>query len=236
MSDTSIGIILAINNVGTIGDQGSIPWHVPDDLARFKRICSGNSMLIGRKTHESLQHLHPQYVAGHDRKVKEKWDYYEQKVAEIKALDLSPGKLQRSMAKLSWLRDESLRQIYPVYQPFTLPHRKTIVVSSTLQQPDTNPDLTIVSSVENALEHYRRNPHGKLICAGGAELYKQFWRVADTIWLTVVENKFEGDTKLDLPLNDGRWRVAATQQVPTVATEENPVQTLSHTYITLKRK
>lgn len=37
-----------------IGANGSIPWHVPEDMAHFKEMTAGATVLMGRKTWESL--------------------------------------------------------------------------------------------------------------------------------------------------------------------------------------
>lgn len=37
-----------------IGRDGGIPWHLSDDLKRFKRLTTGHAVLMGRKTYESL--------------------------------------------------------------------------------------------------------------------------------------------------------------------------------------
>ncbi|WP_284126261.1 dihydrofolate reductase [Parerythrobacter aestuarii] len=39
---------------GVIGKDGAIPWHIPDDLKRFKRLTMGHAMIMGRKTFESF--------------------------------------------------------------------------------------------------------------------------------------------------------------------------------------
>lgn len=39
---------------GIIGQDGELPWHVPADLARFKAITQGETVIMGRKTWESL--------------------------------------------------------------------------------------------------------------------------------------------------------------------------------------
>jgi dihydrofolate reductase len=41
-----------VNNC--IGNQGAIPWHIPDDLKRFAKITRGGIVVMGRKTYESL--------------------------------------------------------------------------------------------------------------------------------------------------------------------------------------
>ncbi len=55
-----ISIIVAYANGRVIGRQGKIPWHLPDDLQHFKRITSGHTVVMGRKTYESIGHPLPQ--------------------------------------------------------------------------------------------------------------------------------------------------------------------------------
>jgi len=38
----------------TIGRGGTLPWHLPDDLAFFKRTTTGHPIVMGRKTFESI--------------------------------------------------------------------------------------------------------------------------------------------------------------------------------------
>lgn len=37
-----------------IGRDGTLPWHLPDDLAFFKKTTSGHAMVMGRKTFDSI--------------------------------------------------------------------------------------------------------------------------------------------------------------------------------------
>jgi dihydrofolate reductase len=37
-----------------IGANGTMPWHLPQDLAHFKRVTNGHSVIMGRKTWDSL--------------------------------------------------------------------------------------------------------------------------------------------------------------------------------------
>lgn len=39
---------------GAIGKDGVMPWHLPEDLAHFKRTTLGSPVIMGRKTWESL--------------------------------------------------------------------------------------------------------------------------------------------------------------------------------------
>ncbi|NQD39924.1 dihydrofolate reductase [Glutamicibacter halophytocola] len=49
-----LGAIWAQANNGIIGAQGTMPWHVPEDLAHFKRITAGHPVVMGRTTWNSF--------------------------------------------------------------------------------------------------------------------------------------------------------------------------------------
>ena len=49
-----ISLIAAVARNGTIGRGGRLPWRLPDDLARFKQLTLGHTVLMGRRTWESL--------------------------------------------------------------------------------------------------------------------------------------------------------------------------------------
>ncbi|MEW6594243.1 MAG: dihydrofolate reductase [Thermodesulfobacteriota bacterium] len=48
---------MAANRV--IGKGNAIPWHIPEELQRFKRITMGHTLIMGRKTHESIGRVLP---------------------------------------------------------------------------------------------------------------------------------------------------------------------------------
>jgi dihydrofolate reductase len=50
----SVTLILAIAENGVIGKDGAIPWHISDDLKRFKALTLGQTIVMGRKTWDSL--------------------------------------------------------------------------------------------------------------------------------------------------------------------------------------
>jgi dihydrofolate reductase len=49
-----ISLIVAVDEAGGIGYQGGLPWHLPAELARFKRRTMGHHLLMGRKTYETI--------------------------------------------------------------------------------------------------------------------------------------------------------------------------------------
>jgi len=121
-----IRIIVAISKNRVIGNDNSLIWNIPEDLKHFKKLTINNTIVMGRKTYESI------------------------------------GR--------------------------PLPNRRNIVIS---RQPDYYlDDCEVVSSLEEAL----------LLCAndcfiiGGGEIYKQTISIADKIYLTLIDEFFEGDT------------------------------------------
>jgi len=49
-----LALIVARARGGVIGHAGKMPWHIPSELAHFKRTTLGKPVLMGRKTWESL--------------------------------------------------------------------------------------------------------------------------------------------------------------------------------------
>lgn len=53
-NDVAVAQIVAFARGGVIGLKGTMPWHIPEDLKRFKRVTTGSPVIMGRKTHESI--------------------------------------------------------------------------------------------------------------------------------------------------------------------------------------
>ena len=49
-----ISIIVAVAEGGVIGGGGDLLWHISEDLRRFKQITSGHTVIMGRKTYDSI--------------------------------------------------------------------------------------------------------------------------------------------------------------------------------------
>jgi dihydrofolate reductase len=51
---TIITLVVAVADSGVIGRDNALPWHLPEDLKRFKRVTMGKPIVMGRKTFESI--------------------------------------------------------------------------------------------------------------------------------------------------------------------------------------
>jgi len=59
MDRPPVTIVVARAQNGVIGRAGTLPWHIPADLRRFKALTMGGAMVMGRKTFDSLPGLLP---------------------------------------------------------------------------------------------------------------------------------------------------------------------------------
>jgi dihydrofolate reductase len=56
---TTVSLIVAVANNNVIGLNNTLPWHLPEDLKRFRALTTGHHIIMGRKTYESLNRLLP---------------------------------------------------------------------------------------------------------------------------------------------------------------------------------
>ena len=55
-----LSCVLAFGSNRGLGFGNRLPWNLPDDLKRFKQITRGHSIIMGRKTYESMGRLLPE--------------------------------------------------------------------------------------------------------------------------------------------------------------------------------
>ena len=53
-SQPSIALVAAVARNGVIGRHNTLPWHLPEDLQRFKALTMGHPVIMGRKTFDSI--------------------------------------------------------------------------------------------------------------------------------------------------------------------------------------
>lgn len=145
-----IKIIVAKSRNGIIGDSNKLIWSLPADLANFKKITTGNSIIMGRKTFESI------------------------------------GR--------------------------PLPNRRNIII--TRDEDYEVEGCEVVNSIDEALLLTGNN----CFVIGGGEVYKQTLHLAEQIYMTLVDEDFEGDTSF--PDLDPSWYISREEKF--LADEKNP--------------
>ncbi len=59
MSQKQVVLVAAVADNGVIGAAGDIPWKLPADLKHFRQVTTGNTVVMGRRTYESIGHPLP---------------------------------------------------------------------------------------------------------------------------------------------------------------------------------
>lgn len=126
-----LSLIVAVAQNNVIGKDNKLIWHISEDLKRFKEITSGKTIIMGRKTFESL--------------------------------------------------------------PGVLPNRQHIIVTRDKNYKVNSDKVTIVHDLNTLIDQYK-NCNDEIFIIGGAEIYKQSLPHADKLYLTKINNFFDGDT------------------------------------------
>lgn len=53
-TDKRVVLVAAVASNGVIGADGAMPWDLPEDLVHFRNVTQGNTVVMGRRTFESI--------------------------------------------------------------------------------------------------------------------------------------------------------------------------------------
>jgi dihydrofolate reductase len=106
----SLSIIVATDKQGGIGIDNKLPWHLPEDLAHFKRTTSGHAIIMGRKTFDSIGRPLPNR---HNIVVSRDTQWHHDGVDAVTSLDAAIGLLKGERAYII-----GGAQIYTLALPF----------------------------------------------------------------------------------------------------------------------
>lgn len=161
-----LSIIVAIAKNNVIGKDNKLIWHLPEDLKRFKKITTGHTIIMGRKTFESLGRV--------------------------------------------------------------LPNRKHIVLCNDAQLNIDDKNVEIINSVDK-LEKYENSENENFVI-GGASIYKLLLPKTNKLYITRINQEFEGDVYFP-EINENEWKIV--EQEKGIKDENNPYD---YEYITCVRK
>ncbi len=147
---------------GLIGRKGQLPWRLPEDLKHFRRLTLGKTVLMGRKTWDSL------------------------------------GKPLEGRRNWVLSRDPSFRAA----------------------------GCEVFGTLEAALLAHRE---GELVVIGGAELYRQALPHVQTVHLTRVHARVDGDTRF------AAWNAAEFRQTAVADHPADVRHAHAYSFVTLER-
>jgi len=158
-----ISIIAAFGRNNVIGNNGEIPWDLPKDLARFRKITMGKPVIMGRVTFESI------------------------------------GKPLSGRVNIVLTRD-------PLFKA------KGVLIAGSIDEA-----LEIAGDAE------------EVMVIGGAGIYKHFLPLANHMYLTLLDEEYDGDTFFPQYELDEWGELSREIHKPTT---KNP---FSFTFVHLKR-
>jgi dihydrofolate reductase len=141
-----ISLLLAMDRNRLIGKDNDLPWHLPADLAYFKRITMGHAIVMGRKTYESIGRA--------------------------------------------------------------LPGRENIVLT---RDPHFSAEGCRVIHSLDEIKKIEEEQQGELFVIGGAELFNQVLSISDRLYITVIDEIFEGDTYFT-EINENEWTLISSEK------------------------
>ncbi|CAG9613681.1 IS1595 family transposase ISSsu9 [Bacillus rhizoplanae] len=157
-----ISLLVAMDKNRLIGKDNQLPWHLPADLAYFKKVTMGHPIIMGRKTFESI------------------------------------GK--------------------------PLPGRTNIIL--TRNKNYEMEGCEVIYSIDD-VQKMDEQLNEEIFVIGGAEIFKEVLPFADRLYITKIEEVFEGDTFFP-EINYNEWKEISVEQG--VTDEKNPYTYAYHVY------
>ena len=161
-----LSIIVAVARNNVIGKDNKLIWHLPEDLKRFKRITTGHTIIMGRKTFESLGRV--------------------------------------------------------------LPNRTHIVLSKDTDFKVQDENVQVINDISLLGEYISSEEENFVI--GGASIYKLLMPYTSKMYITKINQEFEGDVFFP-EIEEKDWGVVETQKG---ITDEKNVY--DYEYVTYVRK
>jgi len=169
MNMPRLSLIVAMTQNGVIGRDNAMPWHLPSDLQRFKRLTWGKPIIMGRKTYDSI-----------GRPLKGRTNIVVTRSDDFVPLEQFPKSVQRFSDK-NCGKNKGLEQI----SDSKIAHSalEGVVVARTLAQAQ-----------DFALSQARQAGEDEIFIIGGAQIFKQVLAQAHRIYMTEILAHIEGDT------------------------------------------
>lgn len=159
-----LSIIVAVAKNNVIGKDNKLIWHLPEDLKRFKRLTTDHTIIMGRKTFESLGRV--------------------------------------------------------------LPNRKHIVLCNDAEMNIDDENVEVIDSIDK-LEKYENSEEENFVI-GGASIYKLLLPKANKLYITKINQEFDGDVYFP-EIDENEWKIVEREQG--TKDEKNPYDYEYITYV-----
>lgn len=142
-----ISFMLAMDRNRIIGRNNDLPWHLPKDFRFFKERTTGHTVIMGRKTYDSLGGA--------------------------------------------------------------LPNRKNVVV--TKKNTKFPEEVEVITELKTIQDWNKANPEKEFFVIGGGHIFKQIMPYADRMYITLIDESFEGDIYFP-EFNEEEWNLTSNEK------------------------
>lgn len=150
-----LSLIVAMSKNNVIGKDNKLIWHLPEDLKRFKTLTTGKTIIMGRKTFESLGRV--------------------------------------------------------------LPNRKHVVLTKSKDFFVENEQVEILHELSDINKYI--DIEEECFVIGGGKIYSQLMEKAKKLYITKIDEEFDGDTYFP-EINEQIWKVVKREKG--LKNSENP--------------
>jgi len=166
MNKIKISLIAAIGKNRELGKDNKLLWHIPEDLKRFKKITLGHPVIMGRKTFESIGKPLPNRLnIIVSRSLKRSHPFGSEPQG-------------RRLSRLNVVVAGSLEEAIEIARG---------VIASEAKQSNPS-EIAAVANCSFAMTS------GEVFIIGGGQIFEQAIKLADKLYLTIVDKNFEADT------------------------------------------
>jgi len=169
--ESQISIIAAIGKNRELGKDNKLLWDIPEDLRRFRQLTSGHSIIMGRKTFESIGRVLPNRLNIVITRDKRQFLQSAEGLAHSETLKVV-GSLEEGIAKARKSILSSLAE----------------ATSGVAKRGDLK---EIASSQAPRNDNFVKD---EIFIIGGGQIFEQAMDLADRLYLTIVDREFDADT------------------------------------------
>lgn len=167
-----------------IGVDGKMPWHIPEDLHHFRELTMGHTVLMGRRTFESIGRP----LDGRRNIVLSSSEKSGVRSEGLEFMEFNAQALNKAIAQ---------KNSSPLTPGSSItPHSLLLAPQSQERLPDACPAPPVGGET--------------LFVIGGGTVYEQFMPLADRIYLTLVNGQWAGDTFFPA-INPTRWHIISRE-------------------------
>lgn len=188
----NLSIIVAVDELGGFGKDGKIPWHLHEDLKRFKDTTTGQVCIMGKNTYLDIRNRRP----------------------IVPTVNPVPSPDEKISTEISTTVEDLLpnRKCYVISK--SLFNKQEYSANMTVRLPG---NMTAKDSLSKAVQDLGKNDNREIFIIGGEKLFIEAWPWTTKIYMTVVKGEpFDCDRFFPIKLLNEDFKIDTGTQTDKV--------------------